>query len=49
MINRQKSYGENYNKTKIKYKLNKVKLLKLLILFLIITEIIIGVLWAIGK
>lgn len=49
MINRQKSYGENYNKNKIKYKINKIKLLKLLILFLILAEIIFGVLWATGK
>ena len=49
MKNYQKSYVENYNKFKIKYKLNKIKLLKLLIIFFIIAEIIVGVLWAIGK
>ena len=49
MINRQKSYGQNIQKFKIKYKLNKIILLKLLIIFLIISEIILGVLWAVGK
>lgn len=49
MINRQKSYGENYQNCKIKYRINKIKLLKILIYILIFIEIVIGVLWAIGK
>lgn len=44
MLNKQKSYGNKYNTVKIKVKLNKRKLLKFLILFLIICEIVLGVL-----
>lgn len=44
MLNKQKSYGNKYNTVKIKVKFNKRKLLKLLIIFLIICEIVLGVL-----
>ena len=48
MINKQKSYGETYSQVRIKVKFNKRKLLKFLIIYLTLTEIILGVLWAIG-
>ncbi len=43
-----KSYGERYNYTKVKFRFNKAKVLKLLFLTLFICEIILGVLWALG-
>lgn len=49
MIEKQKSYGENCSKLKIKFKFNKTKLLKVLIIFLFICEIILGILCALGK
>ena len=49
MINKQKSYGKEYQLTKINVKINKRKLLKLIIIFLFFAEIVLGVLWALGK
>lgn len=49
MQEKQKSYGNSYSQVKIKVKINKVKLLKYLIIFLFICEFILGILWALGK
>lgn len=49
LLNKQKSYGQAYNNVKVKVKLNKRKLLGIIIVFLTIAEVILGVLWASGK
>lgn len=40
--------GERYIVSKVRVRINKVKLLKILILFLILAEVVLGVLWALG-
>ena len=49
MLNRQKSYGIKYKQNTIKIKINRRKLLKIIIIMLFFCEIILGVLWALGK
>ncbi len=48
MENRQKSYGERYSQIKVKVKLSKRGLMYTIFGFLCISEIILGVLWALG-
>jgi hypothetical protein len=46
--NRQKSYGNRYKQSKFKVRLNKLKLFYAIIGILVISEIVLGVLWALG-
>ena len=48
MQKRLKSYGERYAYTSVKVKINKVKVLKILFITLVVCEIVLGVLWAVG-
>jgi len=45
---KQKSYGKRYISSKVRVKFNKRKLLLAVIILLLIAEIILGVLWALG-
>lgn len=45
---KQKSYGQRYQSAKVKVKLSKRKVLLMVILFLILAEVVLGVLWALG-
>lgn len=48
MYKRIKSYGERYIFTKVKVKINRMKILKILFGFSLLAEIILGVLWILG-
>lgn len=48
MLKRIISYGKRYEATTVKVKISKVKIFKILFVFLVIVEIVLGVLWACG-
>lgn len=41
-------YGQKYNQNKVKYRLARGIIFNTFLLFLLIAEIVLGVLWAIG-
>ncbi len=45
---RQKSFGQRYGQTKFKVRLNKRKLCYIIFAFLCLSEVCLGVLWALG-
>ena len=45
---KQKSYGEKYIFTKVKYKTDKRKLLLYVIALLTVAEAVLGILWLLG-
>lgn len=46
--NKQKSYGERYNNAEFKIKINRKRLIYIVFGLLLLTEVILGVLWAFG-
>lgn len=43
-----KVYGQKYNQNKIKYRLARGIIINIFLFFVLIAEIVLGVLWAIG-
>ncbi len=45
---KQKSYGKRYLSSKVRVKLNKKRLLFIIIVLLVFCEVALGILWALG-
>lgn len=48
MFKRIKSYGERYAFASVKVKISKRKVFIIIFAFLVVTEIVLGILWALG-
>ncbi len=48
MQKRIKSYGKSYNFVQFKVKINRLIILKVLFFTLVLIEIVLGILWALG-